>query len=207
MTTYLDLLERQFPNIRELDMEFYTDSPYKNNKLRRCKILLLQGCLSNYPEFQELPTEEQNRIVKKIETGCVNHTIKKAREDNITPMWETPAFVHRYNVTLCEIANELDYSQNSYLAPLVVSGEVNPYSLAIMGAEELNPDRNMRLKEKSEMRRNQTIQTKTVTMECPECHHAEKKAKVRNLQVRSIDEAKTTFAECCFCGHDWTVEK
>jgi DNA-directed RNA polymerase subunit M/transcription elongation factor TFIIS len=207
MTTYSDLLEKQFPNIRDLDEEFYIDEPYKNNNLRRSKILLLQGSLSNYEGFRLLTNEQQNSLVRKIESGCVNNTIKKAREDNITPLWETPAFIQRYNVTIYEVATELDYTQNTFLAPKVVSGEIGPYKVSALSAEESNPDRNMRLKEKSEARRNQTIQTKTVTMECPECHNEEKRCTVKNVQIRGLDEAKTTIAMCCFCDHEWTVEK
>lgn len=203
--TYYDILKDYFPNLKPLDTEFYTEEPYKSNPLRRCKILILSGSMSNYDAFNELSHQDQNGLIKKIESGCINIAIKKTKEDNITCSWQTRAFVCRYNNIIHEKAMELDYNSNKYLAPRVISGEINPYKVGALTPEEANPDHNILLKEKSEIRKNQTVQVKTSTMyECPNC--SKRTCTVVNVQIRGLDEAKSTIATCCYCDHEWMIE-
>lgn len=216
MSTYFDILKSEFPNIRPLDVDFYKDEPYKSNTLRRCKALIFLGTLSNYPPFCSLPTSEQNSLVKKIESSCVNFAIKKAKEDNIQRSWQTVNFVRRYNNIVHEKANELDYRSNQYLVPKVISGEILALNIGQMTSEEADPERDQRLKAISEVRKNQKILRKVVYgYLCPECKpdktkiytDAEKACYVENVQLRGMDESKSTRVTCCNCEHIWIDEK
>lgn len=216
MSTYFEILQAEFPYIRALDVEFYTEEPYKSNSLRRCKALVFLGALSNYEPFRDLHPLEQNSMVKKIESGCVKFTIKKAKEDNIQRSWQTVVFVRRYNNIVHEKANELDFRSNQYLVVKVVAGEIPAASVGCITSEECDPDRDQRLKDKSEIRKNQKIQRKVVTgYLCPECKpdrtkiyaDKDKECWVENVQLRGLDESKSTRVTCCNCEHIWIEEK
>jgi DNA-directed RNA polymerase subunit M/transcription elongation factor TFIIS len=201
--TSTDNIQRIFPHIRSLDIEFYELEPYKSNRLRRCKALVLHGAFSNYPPFREMAHIEQNNVVKRIEAGCVNSTIKKSREDNISCSWETQTFVNRYNNMIHDKANEIDYANNTWLVPRILSGEINPFTVGTLSYEECNPAHNRAIQAAIEARKNSVVRTKPSEMyECPQC--LKKLCTVMTLQLRGLDEAKTTVYICNYCDHEWS---
>lgn len=202
--TYFDILRSSFPHLETLDTEFYTQEPYKSNPLRKCKILVLLGAMSNYDEFRSLESAKKNEIVKKIESGCVNTTIKKAKEDSLSCSWQTRQFVMRYNNLIHEKAHELDYTENQYLVPRVVNGEINPYRVGQMTPEEANPVCNVELQQKAIERKNQIIKLKeSDAYQCEKCE--KRKVNVVPVQLRSGDEGKDLKVNCLYCGFDWVI--
>lgn len=198
----MDILIKEFPFIRELDTEFYTNEPYKSNHLRKSKILILLGSMLNYEEFRKLPHQTQNKIAKAIETGCVNATIRKSKEDNLSCSWQTSAFVARYNNIIYEKANELNCNNNQYLLPKIISNEINPSDISHMSNEELNPIQNKELLKLADERRNQVIQYKeSDAFECPKC--SKNRTNYIPVQLRSGDEGKNLKIFCLECGWDW----
>lgn len=191
--------------MRTMDSEFYTNEPYKSSKIRRCKIMVLSGALSNYALFRELSVEKQNFIVRKIESACVNETIRKAKEDNIGCSWQTDEFVCRYGNLICEKAHELDFTENEWLVTRVVSGEIEPQKIATMSTDETNPEalRDMYARRTARLAAKVTIKWVT-SHECPQC--GVKMCQVRNVQLRGLDESKSTIATC-ECSFEWTLER
>jgi hypothetical protein len=217
-------LQVAFPYIRSLDAEFYTLEPYRSNKLRKCKILVFLGALSNYPAFRELPAVQQNVIVRKIESGCVNETLRKAREDNIGCSWQTEEFVRRYSTIVREKAEALDYMENRWLVPRVVAGEINPFGVAALTEEQTNPDASKEMRERRARRLESKVERKRCSgYPCEACKNnggwgfdAEGVwtyqgyggwAYIQNVQTRGLDEAKVTRQTCANCGHTSEVER
>jgi hypothetical protein len=213
-----DNLKAAFPHLRSLDPEFYTREPYKSNKTRRCKILVLIGAMSNFEPFRQLSHEQQNVLARRIESGCVNETLRKAKEDNVGCSWQTEEFVRRYGTTVREKAQELDYNMNTWLIPRVVSGEINPSRIASLTEDEANPDALRDMNERRAARLAAKVERKrSKGYPCDQCDangepdpatgRPEGWAYITNVQTRGLDEAKCTRAECCMCGHTWEVEK
>lgn len=201
-----DNLKIAFPHMRPLDSEFYTEEPYKSSKIRRCKAIIFLGSLSNYEPFRNLEPSAQNIMIRKLESGCVNETIRKAKEDNVGCSWQTEHFVRRYGNLVYEKANELDWLQNTWLIPRVISGEFNAFHVALLSADEANPDSAREMIERSAARRAAKITVKVITAhECPNC--LAHMCTVKNVQLRGLDESKTTKAYCLNCPFDWVLEK
>jgi len=213
-----DNLKAAFPHIRSLDAEFYKQAPYNANKTRRCKIMVLLGAMSNYEPFRRLTHDAQNVLAKRVESGCVNETIRKCKEDNVGCSWQTDEFVRRFGTTVREKAQELDYTMNTWLIPRVVSGEINPNRVAALSENEANPDSLRELNERREARMAaKVVRKRSKGYPCDGCDANGEKdpltgrpegwAYIANVQTRGLDEAKCTRAECCECGHTWEVEK
>lgn len=203
-------LKVAFPYMRNLDPEFYTQEPYKSNRLRRCKIMVFLGALSNYDGFRALATAEQNALIRRIESGCVNETIRKCKEGNVGCSWQTVEFTRQYSTIVLYKAQELDYTLNEWLVTRVVSGEINPANIAGMNEEECNPDALHEMLERRKARLASKIERKKCSgYPCPQCcaNGPEGFAYITNVQTRGLDEAKVTRAECCACGHIWEVER
>ena len=212
-----DNLTLAFPHLRPLSTEFYTDEPYLTNKTRRSKAVIILGALSNYDRFRDLPEAHQNLLVRKIESGCVNETIRKSREDNVGCNWQTTTFVQRYNILVCDKARELDYTENQWLAPRVVSGEIGAYTVASMAENIANPGAARELIERREARLAAKVERKRCSgYPCPQCNaNGEKDADgvpvgwayIQNVQTRGADEAKISRAQCPCCGHIWELDR
>ncbi len=200
--TSTDNLYEAFPHIRALDTKFYTEFPYSTNSLRRCKIMVLLGALSNYEGFRKLDEDVQDTIVRKVESGCVNATIVKSKRENIAATWETRKFTQMYNNLVLEKAYELDYDHNQHLAPLVTSGIVAAMRVGFLTPEEADPGRYEHLVTKSEVRKQTEVKTKISRLfTCEKCGKNE--TKFRSVQTKSADEAKSCFLLCIWCGWEW----
>lgn len=217
-------LRAAFPHMRSLDPEFYTLEPYRSNKLRKCKIMVFLGALSNCIEFRELDPAHQNIIARKIESGCVNETLRKAREDNIGCSWQTDEFVRRYSTIVREKVEALDYLENQWLTPRVVRGEINPFVVASLTEEQTNPDSSREMRERRALRLESKVERKRCSgYPCDACQNNGGwgfdddrvwtyqgnggYAYIQNVQLRGQDESKSTKAVCVECSFGWTVER
>lgn len=200
-----DNLLTYFPHIRELDFhEYYETEPYIKNKYRRCKTFILLGALCNYEKFRLLSNNEQNIIVREIEFGCVNETIKKMKENNIGCSWQTEQFTKLYSTIIQEKAMELDWNQNTWLIPKILSGEISTNEVASLQLLEVN-QKEKELVEKIAKRKEAKVMIKYVTSyECPQC--GEHKCTIKSLQLRGQDEGATIVA-FCICGYEWTIDR
>lgn len=198
-----DILVAEFPNIRTLSDQFYTREPYKSNKYRRCKILILAGSLSNCDAFRLLIPAKQDELIEKIETGCLNYTVKKAKDDNIPCAWDYENFRLIYNNVIYERAEALNVKRNPLFALRVLSGEINPYKIAGMGPEELN-QHDKELAAHALVRQNVQIVQKTTNLyTCEQC--GKKECTYFESQIRSADEGKSLDITCVYCGANWII--
>lgn len=99
-----------------------------------------------------------------------------------------------------DISYNINYHNNQYLLPKIISGDVAMEQLVHMSPHELNPD-----KWKSILERRDYIEYKRNNIETSDAYECRKckqrKSYVYQLQTRSADEPMTTFVTCMNCGH------
>lgn len=194
-------LAKYFKYITPLPEYFYTQEPYKTGKLRRCKSIVLYTSMLQCQAFRDLKTDQQSDLVSQIEKGCLKNTLKKANETNINKRWENPAFRLMYSSTVSDLAEALDVTQNTYLMPKVLSGEILAIDLGSMDPLELCST-HADLAKKVDERKQAGVSVKTTTLyACPSCN--KKEAFMQELQLRAGDENKDTQLFCMFCSYEW----
>lgn len=202
MEAQYEELKCEFPYIRALGLEFWNEAPYNTCPKRRCKIIILLGAMLNHKDFRDFVMQKQDALVKKIEVGCYNYTIRKTNEDNITCSWSNKQFEMAYNYVIHEKAYELNYNNNKYLMPLILDGSIDPYKLGGMNPEEMNPESNSKIIQATQERR--TLEVKSKTSSLYTCEKCKKKAVYLDvMQTRSPDEAPDLKVTCSYCENTW----
>lgn len=197
-----DVLIATYPVAEPIDISLYETEPYASSPYRRCKIVAIMGAMSNYPKFNKLTTIQKNEIVSGIEIGCYNKIIQKSKIHNFSANWDNKVFKNQYQTLIYECIYALDYNNNKYLTPRIVSGEIDPFDVSKMNWKTWDPVTSKELINAIEARKKIAITRKVTTMyPCPKCGKSE--AYFYEKQIRSSDEGKTEFFECAICSHEW----
>ncbi len=137
-----------------------------------------------------------------LEKGVFNYTIKESTLRKIVKKWENPAFSQLYLDRMRSVYINL---KNTDLLQQILSGEVEPQTVASMTHQEFNP---MRWRELIDIKRKRdaskctnTIEASTDMFTCKKCKS--KKCTYYELQTRSADEPATVFVSCLDCGKNW----
>lgn len=194
------IILEEFPYARPLSMTAYTCEPYKSNRYRRSKLLVIMAGMMNFPPMRDTPTESQDKMVEDVERGCYNVAIRKCTEENITRSWKDRRFRVMYQGIVSEVAGALDCENTSYLMRAIFSGRYSPSNIASLPESELC--KNDSIRNLISTRYNTKIEIRTTSLyECPTC--SKKKCWFEEVQLRSGDEGKDTHLICCYCGYDW----
>ena len=135
-------------------------------------------------------------IALKIENGIFKFTQEYVAKE------ETPYLSEEiYKTKSLEI---LDLLKNPTLVKNIEIGKLDPFTLAYMKPEILDPEKfktllNSRKKEKE---KNDNVGTNV--FKCSKCKKS--RSKVTQKQTRAADEAPTTFVECLECGHTFRID-
>ena len=198
----------EFPHHHPLPVYIYETDTYSSQPVRINKLLLFLACARNNKNFREnIPIDQQQSIIVKLERSCYNQTIHEVREDNLPCSWEYQHFTTTYNTICTEKANNLDECsliQSSYLVESLVDGTVDPSNVGSMTSYEMSKKiDDQELIEKKNKRLESNLENKkfTTLVSCPKCH--KKKATFYEKQTRSGDEGKSVFYTCLECGKKW----
>jgi transcription elongation factor S-II len=106
--------------------------------------------------------------------------------------------------------NPKSYVKNTYLYPLVVSGEITPAQLVHLSPQELFPEKwEQAIRENKELLQKQVEGSKaratTDMFVCPKCKKRE--TTYYEQQTRGADEPMTKFITCVAdgCGKQWKI--
>ncbi len=106
--------------------------------------------------------------------------------------------------------NPKSYVKNTYLFPLVVSGEITPARLVHLSPQELFPEKwEQAIRENKELLQKQVEGSKaratTDMFVCPKCKKRE--TTYYEQQTRGADEPMTKFITCVAdgCGKQWKI--
>ena len=141
-------------------------------------------------------------ISTNIEISIFNYSIDQANIKRTPKIWDNPYFVLIYTTKFKSILDNL----NEITIQKINTGELDPTKMAYYTHQELNPikwskiveDKLKRDKQKFEI----SVQASTDVFTCGKCK--EKKCTYYQAQIRSSDEAITTFVTCLVCDNHWT---
>ena len=189
-----------YPNIPPMDTRFYTDSSYRATPFRRNTAQVILGSMSQCPAFLAFDVPTQTRYVMLVEKGCVNATITKSIEENISRDWQADRFRRMYSSLVAELVEALDWSNYQYLMNKLLTGQIEAFKLGELSVVDMVPVTDMQLR--VDKRYKTEIRAKTTSMyTCPNCH--KKEAIPQEAQLRSGDEGKDTLLICVYCGTEW----
>ena len=139
---------------------------------------------------------------KNMEISIFNYSIETAIRKKTPKNWGNPYFVVIYSNKLKSVLTNLTTDNISKLH----SGELDPKRIAYYSHPELNPGKwKSLLEEKEKQDKNKyehVVQASTDVFTCGKCR--EKKCTYYQAQIRSSDEAITTFVTCLVCDNHWT---
>lgn len=152
-------------------------------------------------KFMEL--DPDNIDIINMEKGIFNYTIENCKIKEIPLKWSDKQFNKIYATCARKVLANISYTANSaVLKEKIRDGNSDPYILAKMSREELNPEIWESLKEKS---LKQSIIKQEVTddgmFKCNKCKSM--KTVYYQMQTRSADEPMTTYVTCTNCGSKW----
>jgi transcription elongation factor S-II len=137
-----------------------------------------------------------------MEISIFNYSIETSALKKTLESWSNPYFVLIYSNKLKTILANL----NSETIERLANGEIHSNRIAYYSAQELAPSKWKTLIENKERQdKNKyepVIQASTDVFTCGKCR--EKKCTYSQQQIRSSDEAITTFVTCLVCDNHWT---
>jgi len=145
---------------------------------------------------------KSDKISTNIEISIFNYSIEQASNKQTPKIWDNPYFVLIYTTKFKSVLDNL----NEPIINKIKNGELNPNQMAYYTHQELEPikwnkiveDKLKRDKLKFEI----VVQASTDVFTCGKCK--EKKCTYYQAQIRSSDEAITTFVTCLVCDNHWT---
>jgi DNA-directed RNA polymerase subunit M/transcription elongation factor TFIIS len=203
--------------------------------------LVCDGILVEQPDKNNLPiNEKQNKIVaifqkllfpkktinninktetlilREIERGIYNWTIKEADKSGFMCLWDDRQFVRIYTRKAISIYQNLK-SDNKELITFVMDtttnntvGNIqglNAYKISFMSPSELCPEKYTeilnKLKEKEKVIFEKRATAGSKQYKCNKC--GERDVSITSAQTRSGDEGSTLFFSCNNCGKQWKM--
>jgi transcription elongation factor S-II len=141
-------------------------------------------------------------ISTNMEISIFNYSIETATLKKTPKNWGNPYFVLIYSNKLKTIFANLTPSNLDKLQ----SGELDPKRIAYYSPQELHPEKWRAILEDKERQDHHkyeaVVQASTDVFTCGKCR--EKKCTYYQAQIRSSDEAITTFVTCLTCDNHWT---
>lgn len=147
--------------------------------------------------------EKNDLIVLNMEKGIFNKTVQIIKEMSGQLKWSNPIFIKNYSTMARKILANISYTSNSAdFKKKILSGKLDPYVIASMTREEMNPEY------WSELHLN--VMKKYITKQeevadgmftCNRCKS--KKTVYYQMQTRSADEPMTTYVTCTNCNTKW----
>jgi len=194
----------EFKYMEPLNDIFYKQ-PYKNSAIRRAKLILIGGTMTNYEGFRTIPQDRQVELLTNVEKSCFNSAIIKSTEKNFTPTWKSDQFCNIYNAICYRVLESLDAKSelnSSFLIKWVLKNPDCVEEIGLMTAEELCPYNNVEIRKKIRLRLQQEIELKTTSIyTCENCGKDE--VIIKRKQLRSQDEGASTICVCKYCNNRW----
>jgi DNA-directed RNA polymerase subunit M/transcription elongation factor TFIIS len=200
---YVRSFTLEYPNAISLNMEYYNNENYNN--IRRCKLILLSHCLgdNNYFNCKSLKKEY---LIKHLEKGCLNRSIKKAKEYDIRCIWDNEKFINIYHSVCYKVACNIDKSSiidSDYIFNKIMNNDVNLMEVANMSSKQLCPEKYIKIDEKVNLRN--AVETKVKYSEMYTCRKCKQNRTIcERVYARSWDEGICIKVTCVYCSHSWS---
>jgi DNA-directed RNA polymerase subunit M/transcription elongation factor TFIIS len=168
---------------------------------RKVKILTMASGLNRIPLFATQAHIKKTEFLRLFELGCFKYTLKICSDEKVPAVWSMAAFIKLYN-TCCYTAT-MELINNAELFKLLISGKLQPESVAAMEVCEKNPELYSELIKYEQMQSQVVVTEKSSSLSgnCRNC----KKSQVRTSRIynRGLDEAVGQQMTCVNCGFSW----
>jgi len=203
-----DTNKKCFYTNRKILPNIYYTHIYNNE--RRSRVIVIGCCMRNYNPFTELPLEQQEDYIRKIERSCYNYTCTSSDKKNVPRNWENTNFITMYNIITYRVQKNLLYDDkdpsSEYLIKEITEGRFDVNNIGKMKSKHLCPSKTKDIYEDIERRKQQKIVKKYSTQyECFKC--GGRKTTAVELQLRSLDEGSTLIITCEMdnCTNVWKL--
>lgn len=194
---------------RILPSAYYADGSNYNHE-RRTRAIAIGCCMRKWDPFNQLPSEEQESYIRRIERSCYNQACNIAGRENVPRNWENNNFLSLYSIITYRVQKNLLWSKNDpgseYLIDLITKGGFDVRNIGKAKSNVLRPEKSKKIYEGIEMRKQQKIKKKYSTQhECFKC--GGRKTTEVELQLRSLDEGSTLIITCEMdnCSNQWSL--
>ena len=160
--------------------------------------------INKFSYWLDLPLD--NFIIKNLETGIFNYTIKYCKSKNIQLKWKNAEFKNYYLKTARKILANISYTPNAEDVRTKIKDETYiAENVAKMTHQELHPTMWEKLYNKI-MAQYFTTKKEEIPdglFTCKKCKS--KKTTYYQMQTRSADEPMTTYVTCMTCENRWKM--
>ena len=152
------------------------------------------------------PVRDKEFIIKNLERGCLNRTLKKAKTHNIRCVWTDPKFIDLYHSICYKIAINLDPDspvQSDHMKKKIINGEYKISDVANLTSKELCPTKYEKIDQKIERRTN--VDRKIKYSELYRCRKCKRNQTTTERRYnRSLDEGVSLVITCVYCYNTWS---
>jgi DNA-directed RNA polymerase subunit M/transcription elongation factor TFIIS len=158
-------------------------------------------------EYLDKSYLNKDKIIKKLERGCVNRAIIKSKSYNIRCVWSNKRFVDLYNSICYKVASNIDPESevhSNYIKTKILMNDINLDKVADMTSKELCPKKYEKINKQMDQRIN--LQRKIKYSELFHCRKCKRnQCTTERRYNRSLDEGTNLTVKCMFCGHEWNA--
>jgi transcription elongation factor S-II len=154
--------------------------------------------------------EELNdtHLCRKIEKSIYNYCIQISSDKCINKSWNNPIFKNLYLSKIRSIYSNIkedSYIQNKTFKNRILSGEVDPNTIANMSSYDILPEVwkeliDLKIK-RDKLKYELKPEAMTDVFKCRKC--SSRSCSYYEVQTRSADEPMTQFINCLECGNRW----
>ncbi len=168
----------------------------------RCRFAII---CDRYPRWAALPVNDRERLVRHIERSCFTLAVNECTIAGINRVFTEARFVARYSAICSKVLANLDTTGSvgsTYLIDRIITGTVDPLTVADMGSIDLCPAASKEEREMIERRQGAKTELKVSrAYTCSKCHGNE--TIPIKYQSRAADEDSSTSIKCVTCGNRW----
>jgi DNA-directed RNA polymerase subunit M/transcription elongation factor TFIIS len=164
----------------------------------------IKDTLKRHEEYNQLDNKSKRDLIRRLESGCYNQTLREITGTLIPKKWGTP-FTYLYSVYIGKIVTYMSMTPCTMLTE-ILSGDVNARNATSLSPHMLYPAGWQLIVDLIAERRRQII-TKRYSSQylCGMCNG--RKTTEVEIQVRSGDEGSTIFITCEMdeCNNKWSI--
>jgi DNA-directed RNA polymerase subunit M/transcription elongation factor TFIIS len=171
------------------------------------EIQFIKESVLEISEYLNTPYSTKAKIIEKLERGCLNRSIAKAKSYNIRCVWSDERFVNLYNSICYKVASNIDPESevhSTYIKNKILKNELDLEMVADMTSKELCPKKYEKIDKQMDQRINMKRKIKySELFHCRKCK--KNQCTTERRYNRSLDEGTNLTVKCMFCGHEWNA--
>src|SRR5271154_4613478 len=162
---------------------------------------------NQYTAWNELDSETQKTIIRRIERNCFEVTINSCIIDGIDRLFVEKRFIERYSMNCNRVLSNLQMDSmvgSTYLMNKLLAAEIDPYIIAELSSLQLCPEASQDIRAEISLRQKQKTTNKVSrAYTCRKCGGNE--TIPIEFQSKATDEASTFSIKCVYCEYVWRI--